>query len=372
MIPVLELLTTTALGGGPRHVYDLARRLPRDEFEVVVAGPRDGPFFERFGDLGVGRAEVAANRLSARALVATVRLVRRLGVRVIHSHGKGAGVHGRLAARLTGVSAVHTLHGIHYEGYPRPLAALYLSLERQLARWTRTIVNVSATQAAEALALGLCEPARSVTIVNGVDLDAQDRLLADTPIPRERLGLAADLFVLGTVARFDPVKRLDALVGAVRSLNRPGVGLLLVGGGPEGARLRGLAAAARLDGRVSFPGWVDDPARVYPALDLYVSTSRKEGLPYAVLEAMGAGLAVVATDVPGHRDVVRHGETGLLVPAGDVPALAAAIGALMDDPARRRRLGQAGRTRVRQEFDVGAMVEKTAMIYRASALQSAA
>lgn len=370
MIRVLELLTTSALGGGPRQAYDLVRRLPRDEFEVAVAAPRDGAFFERFLGLGVSVAAVGVNRLSVRALVATVRLVRRLGIQVIHSHGKGAGLHGRLAARWTGVPAVHTFHGLHYARYPARLARLYLGLERRLSRWTRTVINVSASQAAEGLGLGLFTPAQSATIVNGVDLDEQDRLVARSPILREGLGLAPDLFVLGTVARFDPVKRLDTLVGALRALDRPRTALLLVGAGPEADRLRRLAAAARLDGRVVFAGWLDEPARVFPAIDLYVSASQREGLPLALLEAMGAGLAVVATDVPGHRDVVRHGATGLLVPPGDARALAAAIGALIDDPARRKRMGQAGRERVRTEFGVGPMVEKTAAVYRA-ALQSA-
>ncbi len=370
MIRVLELLTTTAPGGGPRQVYDLARRLPRSEFEVAVAGPRDGLFFDRFRALGLTAVEVLAGGLGPRALLATVRLIRRLGIAVVHTHGKGAGLHGRLAARWTGVAAVHTFHGIHYERHPPPLAGLYLALERRLSRWTRMVINVSASQEAEGLALGLFTPAQSATIVNGVDLAEQDRVVARSPIPRAGLGLAPDLFVLGAVARFDPVKRLDTLIDALQALDRPRTALLLVGGGPEADRLRRLVAAARLDGRVSFPGWVEDPARVYPALDLYVSTSRKEGLPYAVLEAMGAGLAVVASDVPGHRDVVRHGETGLLVPPGDARALAAAIGALIDDPARRRGMGQAGRRRVLREFSIQPMVAKTAEIYRAAAAAS--
>src|SRR2546430_4674071 len=106
---------------------------------------------------------------------------------------------------------------------------------------------------------------------------------------------------------------------------------------------------------------------LFRSLDLYVAASRKEGLPLAVLEAMGAGLAVVATDVPGHRDAVAAGETGLLVPPGDERALAAAIGALLDDPERRRRLGRAGRARVARDFAIRPMVDKTAEIYRAAA-----
>src|SRR2546429_934047 len=201
---------------------------------------------ERLCALGLTVVEVPTGRLGARPLLATVRLIRRLGIEVVHTHGKGAGLHGRLAARWTGAAAVHTFHGIHYESYPRPLQRLYLGLERRLARWTHTAIHVSPTQAAEAQRLGLTAAGGSATVVNGVDLHEQDQRLAASPLPRARLGLAPDWAVLGSVARFDPVKRLDAPVGALRFLNRPDVPLLLVGDGPQAVRLRRRVAAAGL------------------------------------------------------------------------------------------------------------------------------
>ena len=107
-------------------------------------------------------------------------------------------------------------------------------------------------------------------------------------------------------------------------------------------------------------------------MDLYAAPSPKGEPPLAILEAMTAGLAVVASDVPGHREVVREGQMGLLVPIRDAAALADAIGALLADSERRRRLAQAGRERVRREFTVGPMVEKAAEIYRAAAAASGA
>ena len=119
-----------------------------------------------------------------------------------------------------------------------------------------------------------------------------------------------------------------------------------------------------LHDRVIFTGFLENPARVYPVLDLYVSASQKEGLPLSLVEAMCSGLAVVATDVPGHRDVVTHGKTGLLVPPNDSAALADAILSLISDPARRSAMGKAGRRRALDEFGIGLMVEATAAIYR--------
>jgi glycosyltransferase involved in cell wall biosynthesis len=365
-IRVLHLLVTTSPGGGPKHVFDLVRYLPRDEFEVVVAAPRDGVFFDRFRELGVTMVELPLSRLGARHLRVAMRLVRKHRIHIVHSHGKGPGLYGRLAARAAGIPAVHTFHGIHYGGYSRLGQRLYLALERRLSRLTHTIINVSRSQEAEGLALGLFRPEQSVVVFNGIDVDELDRALRRAPIRRETLGLTAADFVLGCVSRWDPVKRLEILLQAVRRLASriPGVTLLLVGGGGEEARIRRLVATSALQDRVIFTGFLGNPARAYGMLDLYVATSLKEGLPLAPLEAMAASLAIVATDVPGHRDVVVGRETGLLVPPEDSEALAEAIVTLAADPGRRRRMGEAGRQRVLDHFAIQSMVDQTAAVYR--------
>lgn len=334
-----------------------------------MAGPKDGSFFDAFARLGVATVELPTRRLGPGPLLRTLRLIRERSIQVVHSHGKGAGVYGRVAARLARVAAVHTFHGIHYEGYPRVGRALYLALERRLAAVTHTIINVSPSQAAEGLALGLFPPARAVTILNGIDVDDLDDVMASSDLDRGRLGLGPDDLVLGCVTRFDPVKRVESLVRAFSRLvvDLPRARLLLVGDGEAGARIRRLTAAAGVGDRVVVTGFLSEPQRVYPVLDLYVAASLKEGLPLAILEAMAARLAVVATDVPGHRDVVLDGETGLLVPPEDAVAFVAAVRTLLLDPERRRRMGAAGRGRVLKEFTVRPMVEKTAEVYRRAA-----
>jgi glycosyltransferase involved in cell wall biosynthesis len=372
-IRVLQLLVTMTVGGGPKHVYDLVRRLPRDEFEVTVAGPRDGIFFERFRQLGVPVVELPLRELGLRPILSTVRLLRRHRIQVVHTHGKGAGLYGRLAARWAGVPAVHTFHGIHYSGYWLPARALYLALERRLSSLSYSVINVSASQCAEGLNLRLFEPSRNITVVNGIDVGALDESMAHSAIQRASLGLTAEDVVIGCVTRFDPIKKVETLLRTVERLaaSIPRLTLLLVGGGGEEERLRRLVADRGLGRRVIFTGLLEDSARVYPILDLYVASSLREGLPLALLEAMGAGLAIVATDVSGHRDVVRHAETGLLVPPEDESALAEAIASLLADPDRRRQMGAAGRRRVVDEFSIGPMVERMAGIYRHASTDSA-
>lgn len=366
-IRVLHLLTTTALGGGPRQVFHLVRGLPAGEFQASVGGPWDARFAADLRTLGIELAEVAADSLRAFPLTLqrVTRLIRDTRADVVHTHGKGAGLYGRLAARLAGVPSVHTLHGFHYESYSRAGRHAYLALERWLAGVTHIVINVSKTQEAEALRLGVARPGRSAVVVNGIDVDEFD---ARPVSARAELGLSADDQVVGCVARFDPVKNHRLLVDALALLaeRHPNVVLLLAGEGPEQARIEQRAAERKV--RVVFrPGAIAWKTNPYSSCDLYVASSSKEGLPLAPLEAMASQRAVVATDVPGHQDVVVHQQTGLLVPGEDDAALATAIESLLDDPARRRRMGQAGRERVLNHFTVRSMVEGTAAVYRAAA-----
>lgn len=374
MIRVLELLVTTAPGGGPKQVYDLVRHLPKAEFEVVVAGPRDGAFFERFRELGLRVVDIATNRVGPWPLLKILHEIRHSRIDVVHSHGKGAGLYSRFAGWLTGAAVVHTFHGIHYERYSRPWRRGYLTGERWLGRGTDRFINVSSTQADEGVKQRLFEPSDAVTILNGIDLAELDADLADPGLDRARLGLTEGAAVIGSVARFDPVKRVEVLIQALALLapRIPGLTLVLVGGGEDERRLRRLATDVGLGERVIFTGPLDNPAGAYRLFDLYVATSRKEGLPLALLEAMGARLAIVATDVPGHQDLVVHGETGLLVPVDDPAALADAIATLLADPERRRRMGEAGRRRVAETFTIDSMVDKTAEVYREVSRRAAA
>jgi glycosyltransferase involved in cell wall biosynthesis len=165
--------------------------------------------------------------------------------------------------------------------------------------------------------------------------------------------------VVGAVARFDEVKRLDVLVEAVAPL--PGLTLALVGDGPESARLRALTARHALGARVLFAGEVEGAARLLPAFDVYATASRKEGMPLAVLEAMALGLPVVASDIPAHREVLGPASPGLV--SGSVEAFTAALDRLARDAALRAALGAQNRTRARSEFEAREMLGALEALY---------
>jgi glycosyltransferase involved in cell wall biosynthesis len=373
LLRILELVVSTDPGGGPAQVTELIGRLPRAEFSVTVGGPAGGAYGRVFTESGARFVGIGVDQLGRRPFLDVLRLIRQEGIDIVHSHGKGAGLYGRLAARRAGIPAVHTFHGIHYADYPVGGGRAYVMLERGLARITKAIVHVSESQALEAAALGLASPGRSHVIVNGVDAERIAAAAMTRAAARQILQLAPDALVLGTVARFDPVKALDVLLRAFAfaAADRPAARLVIVGDGPEAPRLRGLAAALGIEARVRMAGLIADASRVLPALDLYVSASRKEGLPLALLEAMACALPVAATRVPGHVDVVEEGVTGFLAAPDDDRDLARAMRDLMTEPARRSVMGQAGRLRVEDRFAASRMAAETAALYRSVAARFA-
>lgn len=367
---MLELLVSTDLGGGPAHVRDLITGLAGPEFRFTVGGPAGGALLPALTAAGADFEPIAADRLALGALRDTIRLARARRIQVIHSHGKGAGLYGRIAARLTGAASIHTFHGIHpVRNGPVGYGRLYLRLERVLARSSFAVVHVSESQAAEARALGLAPAGRARVIVNGIAAASVRAIAASAPISRATLRLRPDALVLATVARFDPVKRLEVLLRAMPLLVAlvPGAQLLIVGDGPERSALQALARTLGVGGHVVFAGAIPDASRVLPVVDLYVTASRREGLPLAVLEAMACGLPVLATEVPGHVDAVEPEVTGRLVALDDAPGLATAAGMLLRDPALRARMGRAGRDRVEERFSRLRMVEEIAALYREAA-----
>ena len=362
-VPVLEVVVSTRTGGGPQHVYALATALKDRGFTPIVAGPRDGPVALSLDAAGIEMIELRTDRLRPDIVFRLARLIAARKIRLVHSHGKGAGVHARLAARLRGVPAIHTLHGIHFERYSPLGRAAYLALERRLAAWTHAVVNVSRAQEAEGLALRLFTPAQSRVIPNGVDVTALAARALDREQARARLGLPATAVVVGSAARFDAVKGHDLLLAAVARIRDPALHLVLIGGGPGEAGLRARAAADDLRGRVHFAGEIPDAARLLPAFDVYASASSKEGLPLAVLEAMVLGLPVVASDIPAHRELLGESECPLV--ARSAEALARGIQALAGDADRRRVLGAESRARARR-LDAPRMIDDVECLYRAA------
>lgn len=362
-LKVLQLISTLPVGGAEEVVAAIVRRLDPELFEVEAAT------IEVLGAIGEeltreGRRVTALNlslkRTSAWRLIGALRrLLRERRPDILHTHLYHANLYGRLATRGLGVPVVCSVHSI----YSR-LKLHRLLLNRLLSPITAAVIAVSPQVWEDIRRYDGISPERLHLLPNGVDLQA-----LDVPVSREeaQTRLEVDGFVVGAVGRLEEEKGHAYLLEALRLLAEelPELVLVLAGEGRRREALRRQAADLGLEGRVRFLGWRRDVPLVLRALDLYVQPSLWEGLSLALLQAMGAGLPVVATQVGGFEQVITSGVNGVLVPPRDAAGLAAAIRELYYAPEARARLAEAARRTVVEHYSQEAMLQRLQDLYLA-------
>ncbi|MCL6640199.1 MAG: glycosyltransferase family 4 protein [Candidatus Rokubacteria bacterium] len=265
-------------------------------------------------------------------------------------------------------AVIHQPHGHVFYGYwGPPRTALYIALERLAARWTDRIVTLTERGTEEHLARGIGRREQFVAVPSGVPIEVLAALAPGRAAARAALALPADAFVVTGVGRLVRVKGFDVLLASLPRLVAavPQALVVLVSDGPERRALAEQAAALGVADRVRFAGPVGEPGRLaghLAAADVCVAPSRNEGMGRALVEAMALGVPVVASAVGGIPAVVGDDEVGRLVPPDDAPALAAALVALAEDPARRAKLGEAARVRARR-FSTAVAEARMAALY---------
>jgi glycosyltransferase involved in cell wall biosynthesis len=357
-VKVFYLITELNVGGAERALARLLAGLDRERFDPVVAClyGSSGPLAASIRALEIPVIDLGmTHKLRLDSLWRLYRLLRDEHPDILHTWLFHANLAGRVLGRLAGAPVV--VCGERTMGMESPWRYLVNRLTLFLA--DRVICVSEQVSAFCARRIGLT-PDKTVVIPNGVDFPEPSALLPKQ-MAREALGLPTDGTLVVTVARLDPVKRLDVLLGALAELDD--VHAIVVGYGPEERWLKAMVEDLGLGERVRFVGYQQDVWPWLAACDVFALSSDWEGMPNAVLEAMGAGLPVVATAAGGTPDVVVDGETGLLVPPGDPVALAAALDRLVHEPVLRRTMGAAGQGRARVCFSAQQMVERTQSLY---------
>jgi glycosyltransferase involved in cell wall biosynthesis len=347
------------IGGAQVHVRDLAIALRQRDYDVAVLAGSPGPMSEQLSESGVTFECVPAllRSISPRHDAIAVRQLmvslRRLGPELVSTHSSKAGWLGRLAARLLEIPVTFTAHGWAFsEGIPFVARHFYALAERIAAPLADHIIVVSEYDRKLALARGIAADRKITRIYNGV------ADLAIEPAPR-RSG-PPRIIVTG---RFAPQKDHATLVRALAQLRHLDWILEFAGDGATRTQVAELARSLRLEGRVNFLGQRNDVPDLLRNADINALISHWEGLPYGVIEAMSAGLPVVASNVGGVAEAVEHGVTGFVVPRADENAVAERIAELLRDPDLRARLGAAGRRRYLREFRFEIMLERTIGLY---------
>jgi glycosyltransferase involved in cell wall biosynthesis len=367
-------------GRPARLLQLLLRHLDRERFEsVVVASGLEHPEFLdelRRLDLLVHPLDLHPSFHARRDFDAAYRVMTILrGGRfdVAHFHGHKAALIGRPAARVASTRAVvHTPHGFPfvYESSAR-LARLHAGLERAFARFTDALICASETETQAALRLALVAPSRVHTIPDGVEID--DRLpRAAGPEMRRRLDLAPGTRLVLMCGRLDAPKDPGTLLRAARHVLqvKPRVRFLLVGDGEMVDFCRDLARQLGIAPKVLCTGYRADAARIAAVASVHVLSAREGGPSLSLLESMALGKVVVASDIPGCREIITHGKTGVLFPPGDERILAGAILKVIGDPALASRLGRAAANYVRKNHDILSWTRAVQNVYLHALAQS--
>jgi len=363
--PIRVLLACQPLHSGvPHHVLDLVRSLDPARFRLALACPRESLLWDELEGSGVELHAISPAReagpADVRSLVTLARLVR--GADVVHGHSAKAGFLVRLAAALAGrrSACLFTPHGWSFWSAGGATGRLYLSLERLAAHWCRTIITLSADERDAGLTAGVGSPARYEVIPNGIELAR----FARTPEP-----VVGRVLVVG---RFSPPKRHDLVLRAFAGVQGrfPGSELWFVGDGDDRPAAERLAAELGVQGATRFLGVRHDVPDLLAQAACFVLASDYEGCPLSVIEAMAAGVPVVATSVGGVPEVVQDGVTGILGEPGQPDGLARGLAEVLGDERRAVELGRAGRELAQQRFSREQMAAATARIYERVVAQS--
>ncbi|MEL6269692.1 MAG: glycosyltransferase [Chloroflexota bacterium] len=370
-IRVMRIIARLNIGGPAIHVTLLTQRMPADTYETqLVVGSLsqdegDMTYYATERDVEPVVIQELRREISPindfRVLQSMRRLMREYKPDVVHTHTAKAGFIGRLAAKLEGVPViVHTFHGHVFKGYFGPLKTrLFLTLERMAARWADTIITLTNSLRRELVEEYHITSKGHITVLP-LGLDLHPFVVAKHKSGKflREWNLPLDTPIIGHVGRMAPVKNQRLFFDAAKLVleQNPVAREVLVGEGEDSEMLRNYVKEIGIADKVTFTGWQKDTAAVYADLDVKVISSRNEGTPVTLIEALASGCPVVSTDVGGVSDLLDGGAFGRLVPDDDAHAMADAILETLANPpapegAREAMINRYGIDRLVRDID---------------------
>lgn len=358
---VLQIIPTFDQAGAEKQFSLLCCNLPGDEFEVhACALTRTGPYEEMLRSHNVPVTIIGKRaKIDPFAYWHLRQLITRLKPDVVQTWLFAANSYGRAAAVSCRVPVV-----IGSEQCADPWKRWFeLAIDRRLARRSARIA-VNGTGVRDFYLRAGIAADKFVLIPNGIEPHPKSLLLRTDLL--NQLKLPPQSRLVATIARLWPQKRVRDIIWAAELLTiaRDDVHVLIIGDGPERAALERFRDQVQLQDRVHFLGHRNDVVQIIEHLDILWLASGFEGMPNVLMEAMAAGVPVVATDIPGNRDLIRNNGTGFLVPVGDSAAIASHTFQILEDPSSRSDLRQAAQREMLEKYPVKNMVDQHAALYR--------
>jgi len=371
-INLLYVITKLELGGAQKQLLSLISKLDRRRFNIFVFTAQEGLVLGEI--LSMGGVTLRRSKWLERpinpvkdiaAFFEIIWFIRKNNIEIVHTHSSKAGILGRLAARFAKAKFIcHTVHGWSFNDFQAPFVRrIFIALERLSARFSDKLIVVSCHDKQKGLINHIGEEAQYRLIRYGIDCLESGSIGQDNI--RQELGIDTADLVVGMVSCLKPQKAPWDFIRLAFLVNKklPGVRFILAGDGVLYRRTRALINNFNLQERVILTGWRRDINRLLSAMDIFVLTSLWEGLPIAVLEAIVSGVAVVATNTGGIREVVIDGKTGFLVPPGDMQGMSERLVFLLNDVGLRRQMARNAKNNLDGNFTPMAMVKQNQDLY---------
>jgi len=359
---IIYVSVRSDFGGGPYHIDLLIKNL-KDEFDIFIAAPLNEPFginWQRI--LGKDKFLIIPFRsFKIKYLLKFIRFIKRNNIEILHAHGKGGSIYGRIAKIfLPRIKVLYTPNGFHILHYSKPMQKFYIFVERFLGRYTDLIINVSKGEKENFLNNKIIKESDSVVVYNAINID---KINTNRNMLRGKMNLLPDKFIIISVVRFNHQKNLKATINIAERLSvNTDIFFLIIGEGEERKEIEDLIKQKNLT-NVLLTGYKTNINEFLAASDIYLSTSLWEGLPYSLIEAVANGLPVVASDVTGNNEIVEHGKNGYLFNLNNLDDAAGYILNIKNSEIERKTLSENSIRIFKEKFQLDEMIKETKKIY---------
>jgi sugar transferase (PEP-CTERM/EpsH1 system associated) len=352
------------IAGAEKVVYSIVRNLSKERFSFSIC------CLDCTGELGEhlikeGFEVISLNRkpgVDFSLIRKLIKILKDRQIDIIHAHQYTPYFYAATAAILSArPKVIFTEHGRHQPDRIRPKRAIYNQFLNLFSDRITGVSNFSKDSLVKYEKL----PARKIKVIyNGISLE-EFKISLDREAKRKELGIDQDEVVMGMVGRFDPIKNQLMLLRAFSEVLKhiSGTKLLLIGDGPLKEKCKKFASELGIGDRVVFLGWRRDVLELLRTLDIFVLSSLTEATSLTLLEAMAAGLPVIATDAGGNPEIIMNDRTGILISLGNYREFAKAMVSLIEDPEKRKRMGEAGIRRIKALFSIDRMLKEYEDLY---------
>jgi len=365
---------TTVVGGGPLNLLQLLESLDKKEWEPVICSYDDGPYWNKFKNLTTKAYSIPLRKLSLSSWLKLRSILNKEKPDLIHTHGKGPGLYGRIAGWLFRIPVIHSFHGFHYYDLPPFKRTFHLLVENILALLTPHHILSCRGERNKARIIRLLKDRKTNIIHNGLRLTKFKELKPDKRKTLASLGLESweNTMLVGSMSRISPEKGILNLIhGFAHALTTcANLRLVIIGSCQEEhaqylESIQTVVGELNLSRKIAILGYRENAFEILKIMDAYITTSLSEGLPYNILEAIALERPVIATDIPGNNDIIRDSIEGILIPSNSIDGIRQGILKMFymkED--RRNSLIRKASERLEKDFSLEKMTSSVFSLYK--------